>query len=564
MFYDTFGPYTNIEDVHSGSTSRITIVSAVAIPLSKDDDDFLIIEYEGCTYQGLMGDNAQLVNRVTNLKNAIIPNATSKSIRYEEISDLFVTTAGSGIPYLDHRHIAANGFYSPVLFGTLPDARGAGAGGGGGGDFHFRGSYYDPEFANKHGLSIQYKKRIINSERLRIKSLGHSPPGGITQTYKGAFYDAPDDDFYDSVMHFVPGPPTQFFTQTLFNAFGFATGPGQIYDYDHASLTGSFQTDDNFIGIPIINQLAKPDGPSTTIKVPHRAGQIPFKLVSFDGGTNLLEPDAIDVVGNFIVGQSFNGPGAISYGSVIHPIKGTEIVRVVSDSTLTQMINRTVLGSLALADLTGQPVGSGLLPEHIGHRNTPFSTSTYHFARGTQGINTARQTVISRPTNTLISTFHESIGLLPVETVFQPTIIDKAFKSDDISTANPRHSPVEFISNSELIPPSISYSSIPISYQNQGNTSFENQCLFYGFPINPFYPIIFGQTHATQRMWAFKGSVINNAGRLWLLVNAGFGSALVRDWHLPGFRFDGVYPHTGYSADAFHLLYRPVKRKDTP
>jgi len=372
----------------------------------------------------------------------------------------------------------------------------------------FRPTFYDPMLALKHGLNPSYRDRLLNSARLNPK----------TGTDRADSFDAGDEA--DQVMYFVPGPPSQYGTNPA--AIGATTpyhggmGPGNISDYDQGALTSSMLPEGGFIGGPLVNMQNYDTGPETTSKV--TPTDISTGIQGKVTETIVSEPNEISANRSFAPTRLLSR----NAGSTKCPVDGYELVRTASSTTMTTLKNRFI-------------GWSAYQPEHVGRPNAPLK------GRGTQGMHTARSTA------GLLGSV--PAAAMPCETFLLPCRVDQEYY------------PGPAIPKTEQSDTLLSQSSHAYAVQNQGNTFFPGQCLFYFQETDPGYPASVTTTLAVQKMWAFKPSVVNRDGRCMLLVNSGYGSSLVKDWHLPGVEAGNVHPHTGYSADIFRLVHRPVRKR---
>jgi len=446
-------------------------------------------------------------NRLSAIKDAVIPTNIYESIIYEAVSDLFVTTAGTGLSKVGIKDVGCANFFV-----------------GGAGEYA-RGCYFDTVAATRNGLSVQYRNHVLNSERLRLNK---------PQSFKGSPYDSVNDSNRDLVMHFVPAPPGQYGGANTFGSYVMGTGPGDMSDYEHSSI-GNIMSSGATIAFPTLfkaNQYGI--GPAQLVRIPHQTGYVTRKYPQFNLGGSaglgpIFDPDLVDNPCSYTVSSIID----FYAGETLDPKPGKEVIRVANGATMASFENRVLNWDHMVPESVGRPFGDALFRLQ---------------GQGSQGLHTARLPTMQG---------FEFIQITPSENLLQPCTIDAAYK-------NKFGEAEEFLPSTELQPILLSQSALPLMHQELGNISFPNQGYFFGQMTPVVYPAIVGPhefTLSLQKLWAFKGNVVNKDGKCWLLINAGYGGGIQRDWELINAQYANVYPHTGYSADVFHLLYRPVKSK---
>lgn len=508
-YFDTYGPHAYFFGGAPNPLSRsTTIVYASPIPLAGSGADFVVVVYEGFAYQGVMGDNDTLVNRLGRLESAIVPASVGEALRYEAVGDVHVTTAGTGLPYLDHRNVGVQSQYFVAGVATPG----------------YRATFYAPDVMKENGVSNAYRAEKLNSERLR-------PIKSVTDV----LYTYPDDNI-DLLMNFIPGPPTQYCPKP--NLLGvdigsFAgVGPGIRSDYDHSTvLGGSPVTNDLFLG----GDRSGWQRPATvTVRMPGANGydtvRIPYHPAFLSYWVGYGAPGAAQGDQDILLSQTIGdwwGVGSIQKvgrlaPSGTAPVRGFQLVRTISAGDLTVLKSRLNLFTT-------------FMPEPVGRPNTGSAT----VAQGSQGYITFRpgfstalagseMTWLGRPSENLLSGCAQDAGLL---------------------------------TSSSLGTYVLTEGSQSVSHQQSGNIFFATQGHFYD--QNPAdytaYPTA-NNVLMPQKLWAFRGSAVNRSGQVRLLINSGFGSDLVHDVQNAGVRTAGTRVHVGFSADAFELLHRPVLR----
>lgn len=504
-YYDTSGSYAFPGTTSDPLVVGTAIVYATQIPLVGAVNDYLHIIYEGYAYQGVMGDNDSLANRLSRLQGAVVPPNVGDDLIYDAVTDVYVTTAGTGLPYMDGRQ-----------FGILPDYLAGHANPG------YRWTFYSPDVAKDNGVSIAYRQTKLNSERLRQ-----------VHSVVDAAYTFPDDDS-DLLMHFVPGPATQYCPTPNLSGVDIGSyagvGPGTMSDYDHSTLTSSL----------VVQELLSTDRsnyqrtPSVTIKVPASDGYAPVRIPynpSFfaywttPGAPGMTHGDH-DLLLNSTAGDLWYIGTLQKLGNLPPmghaPTPGFRLKRTISNGDITVLTSQLNSFTTFAAETVGKP-----------HTATPT------LARGTQGyptfrpgypgpVGTTESTWLGRPSENLLSGCAHDATLLAAGSI-GPLVLSE--------------------------------SSASLSHQQAGNPYLATQGNYYSQTTSDYtsYPVV-NHLLMPQKFWAFRGSAINRAGQVRLLVNAGFGSNMLADVQNPNIRYGGHRAHLGFSADAFDLLHRPVRR----
>ena len=505
-YYDTFGSYAFPGVLSDPVVTGTVLVYPTQIPLDGSVADHLVVTYEGYAYQGIMGDNDSLANRLSRLQAAVVPPAVGDDLIYDAVSDVYVTTAGTGLPYMDGRQ------FGVLPFGYTSGLQNAGC----------RWTFYSPDMAKDNGISNAYRQTKLNSERLR-------------QLHSAADvnYTFPDDDS-DLLMHFIPGPATQYCPTP--NGLGvdigsFAgVGPGTMSDYDHSTLTSNL----------VVQELLTTDRsnyqrtPSVTVKVPasdgYAAVRIPYNPSFFAYWTSANAPGMAhgdhDLLLNTTAGDLWYVGTLQTLGNLPptgqSPQAGFRLKRTITNGDITVLTNQLNTFTTFASESVGKPL-----------------TATPTRARGTQGYPTFRpgypgpvalteSTWLGKPSENLLSGCAHDANLLSAASI--GTFV-------------------------------LSESSASLAHQQAGNPFFATQGNYYDQTLSDYalYPTV-NHLLMPQKFWAFRGSAINRAGQVRLLINSGFGSNLLGDVQNPNIRYAGHRAHLGFSADAFDLLHRPVRR----
>lgn len=518
MYFDTHGVQVPSTAAAAANTTKVVLVYASVVPMVNTDT--ITVLYEGHSYQGIMGDNVSFSTRAQKLQDFIIPDAENDSLKYESTTNVFATSAGTGLPLLDWRDMAYAGAGTGTRSGSSTVAT-LGA---------YRSTYYHQELPKRHGKNRAYRLLLQNSRRVKAgETFG-----------KDLAYQTANLAEYDLTMNFIPAPPSQFDTTSvtaasLASGFCSGYGPGIVSDYDQSTLTRGVVGDQRDIGsVPLsfATYANIPDTPATLVEVGPAKAMAGVAGVAMTNGVAATDLDNVSSQGiTYWAGTTFNGQGlsnyAMAFTNTEMPRGGYELVRKCTAGTLTTMKSR---------------VGTwvSMAPEKVGRPSADATKS-----RGTQGVVTAR------PMVTTSSTYFDPKNVVPCEVPFLPTAADAFYGSTQSTIASTEQSPVLLTQASESLSHQYNLPQAPNNY------------LYYGQTVPSKYPQFFPEDYSLtlQKVWAFKGSAVNKNNVVTLLVNSGFGSALYRSYERPGANNPGVRPHTGYSADVYQLLYRPVKRK---
>lgn len=509
-YYDTYGPHAFFFGGPPSPQSRsTTTVYATPIPLDGAGGDYCVVVYEGHTYSGIMGDNDTLANRLARLEHAVLPANVGDALIYEAVGPMNVTTAGTGLPYLDWRAMGTqDSFYTAGI--ATPG---------------YRATYYQPDILKENGVSMAYRAAKLNSERLRP----------VQSIVDAARWNARDDDS-DLVMNFIPGPPSQYCPKpnvTGIDIGSFAgVGPGVRSDYDHSAILTQSVTNDLFMGgdrsgwqrLPTVTiQINNANGVDV-VRVPYQPAFLGYwvgygSAGSAQGDTDILLNQAI---GDFWGTGSLQKIGVMPTSGVA-PSAGLRLVRTITGGDLTALKSR----------LASFPT---FTPETVGRPRTASAV----IARGSQGyptfrpgflgpvVNGAEATWLGRPSENLLSGCPQDAGLIGQASIGQ------------------------FVFGT---------SAVPLAHQQSGNILFATQGLYYDQAPADYgtYPAA-TNVLSPQKLWAYRGSAINLSGQVRLLINSGFGSQMLVDVQNAFVRNAGTPVHVGFSADAFELLHRPVRR----
>lgn len=500
-YYDTCGGSTFPAGVDPTASGSI-LVYATTVPLVNTSSDHIIVTYEGYAYQGVMGDNDLLANRLARLQSAVVPPNVNDDLIYDAVTDVYVTTAGTGLPHLDGRH-----------FGIQPDYAAGHALSG------YRWTFYSPDVAKDNGVSNAYRQTKLSSERLRQ-----------TRSVVDSAYAYPDDDS-DLLMQFIPGPATQYCPSSLdFGGFS-GVGPGIMSDYDHSTLTSSLVTQELLTTLRSNYQRT----PSVTIRVPSSDGYAPIRVPYYpdfsaywatQGAPGQAHGDH-DLLLNPTAGDTWYVGTLQKLGNLPptgkSPTAGFRLKRYISAGDITVLTNNLNTFTTFAAETVGKP--------HVA-----FATRS----RGTHGYPTFRPSPGAVPTTT------EATWLgRPSENLLSGCAHDTTW-----------------LSASSIGPFLLSESSASLAHQQGGNPYLATQGYYYGQVRADYvtYPVGVINLLMPQKFWAFRGSAINRAGQVRLLVNSGFGSTMLANVQAAGVHYGGHRAHLGFSADAFDLLHRPVRR----
>lgn len=504
-YYDTFGGAASPSLVDPAADASV-LVYATPIPLDGSVGDHLVVLYEGHAYQGVMGDNDTLANRLSRLQGAVVPPTVGDDLIYDAVSDVYVTTAGTGLPYMDGRHFGIQSF------GYTAGVANNGA----------RWTFYSPDVAKDNGVSNAYRQTKLSSERLRQM---HSAADTA--------YTFPDDDS-DLLMHFVPGPATQYCPSP--NASGIdigsyaGVGPGTMSDYDHSTLTDTLVVTELLSTARANYQRS----PSVTIKVPASDGYAPIRIPyttpfsaywTETGAPGMAHGDH-DLLLNATAGDFWH-VGTIQKLGNLPPVgrspeAGFRLRRTISGGDITVLTNKLDTFTTFAAETVGKP-HAALLTQARGTQGYPTFRPGYPGA-----VALTEATWLGRPSENLLSGCAHDANLLAASSIG------------------------EFL---------LSESSSSFSHQQAGNPFLATQGNYYeqvradysSYPIGNHFLM-------PQKFWAFRGSAINRAGQVRLLINAGFGSNMLVGDQNSRVRSGGHRAHLGFSADAFDLLHRPVRR----
>jgi hypothetical protein len=524
MHYDQEGFY------YGNSLTGVTLESAVPdatnnstfmvyqTPIPLYGSDYIDISYEASAYQGAMGQSGP--DPFAKLASDVLPDG-DHSIKYECVSDIFATTAGSGLSYCDYKDFASYLYYytAYAISSSL------------------RPVWYDPFLSLNHGVNPAYKHMALSQAQFNKDPINFTIGSNsfVGETSMVSALKAASRSSLLNLMHHIPGPLE--FGQLANASLGI--GAGGTWDYGHGSLTGFHAMGQNLdagslLGIgtfPLISLASsQAQDQVTLVRIPRTNGEVSAVRIVNQGEPTLLSPD--DSYTSETGESSYRKEA--SFGTAKDTIEGY-IIPASSDAE----------------------IAVGAFKSLSQARSFTLSTSyVAHNSNIRRGVATTRYYVSSQIFSNVFGS-----GELACENLMTTPIDVMTNKAGNYFLNIPKAQQFEVL---------LSQASRPVSYNAQGNFWFSNCNVYqaqYGLSaytpstvvkVNAFPPGTSDITMSILNVWAFKGSVINREGDCKLLVNAGYGSAVFQNAHLRDPYF-GVFPHTGFSADSFELIGRPLK-----